>query len=322
MVIESRLDRGRGPVATVLVQNGTLSQGDIVIAGESYGRVRAMLDDTGQPSKSAGPSQPVEVLGLNGTPDAGDDFSVVTDERSARELAEYRSDKSQQHRQAAQQAAKLENMFANLADGEKRILKLVVKADVRGSLEAIIQSLSDLGNDEVGVQVLGSGVGGISVSDATMAATYGAAVFGFNVRADKNAKTLLERDGVDLRYYSVIYELLDDVKGVLSGMLTPELREEIVGVAEVRDVFRSPRFGAVAGCMVTEGSVFRNKPIRVLRDNVVIYEGELESLRRFKDDVNDVRAGTECGIGVRNYNDVRVGDQIEVFDAKEVAREL
>ncbi|MEM7100852.1 MAG: translation initiation factor IF-2 [Pseudomonadota bacterium] len=322
VVIESRLDRGRGPVATILIQNGSLRQGDVVIAGDCYGRVRAMLDDTGQNTKYAGPSQPVEILGINGTPDAGDEFSVVADERSARELAEFRSEKSQAHRQAMQQAAKMENMFANLAEGEKRILKLVVKADVRGSLEAIIQALSDLGNDEVGVQVLGSGVGGISGSDATMAVTYGAAVFGFNVRADKAAKTTLEREGVDLRYYSVIYELLDDVKAVLSGMLAPELREEIVGVAEVRDVFKSPRFGAVAGCMVTDGSVFRNKPIRVLRDNVVIYEGELESLRRFKDDVNEVRNGTECGIGVRNYNDVRVGDQIEVYDAKEVAREL
>ncbi len=322
VVVESRLDRGRGTVATVLVQNGTLNQGDIIIAGEYYGRVRAMLDDAGRSTKHAGPSQPVEILGLNGTPEAGDDFSVASDEKTARELAEFRADKSQERRQAMQQAAKLENMFANMGEGEKRILKLVIKADVRGSLEAIVQALSDLGNDEVGVQVLGTGVGGISVSDATMASTYGAVVFGFNVRADKTAKTMLEREGVDLRYYSVIYELIDDVKAVLSGMLTPEVREEIVGVAEVRDVFRSPRFGDIAGCMVTDGVVFRNKPIRVLRDNVVIYEGELESLRRFKDDVNEVRAGTECGIGVRNYNDVRVGDQIEVFDAKEVAREL
>lgn len=322
VVIESRLDRGRGPVATVLVQNGQLKQGDIIIAGESYGRVRAMLDDQGQASKQAGPSYPVEVLGLNGTPQAGDDFSVAKDEKTARELAEFRRDKSQERLQAMQQAAKLENMFANMGEGEKRILKLVVKADVRGSLEAIIQALAELGNEEVGVQVLGSGVGGISVSDATMASTYGAVVFGFNVRADKAAKTMLERDGVDLRYYSVIYELIDDVKAVLSGMLSPEIREEIVGIAEVRDVFRSPRFGAIAGCMATEGTVHRNKPIRVLRDNVVIYEGELESLRRFKEDVNEVRAGTECGIGVRNYNDVRVGDLIEVYDAREVAREL
>ena len=322
VVVESRLDRGRGPVATVLVQNGQLKQGDIVIAGEFYGRVRAMLDDTGANAKEAGPSQPIELLGLNGTPGAGDDFAVAADERSARELAEFRRDKMQERIQATQQAAKLDNMFANMIEGEKRILKLVVKTDVRGSLEAIVQAMSEVGNDEVAVQVLGSGVGGISESDATMAATYGATVFGFNVRADKTAKTLLEREGVELRYYSVIYELIDDVKAALTGMLSPEIREEIVGTAEVRDVFRSPRFGQIAGCMVIEGTVHRNKPIRVLRDNVVIYEGELESLRRFKDDVADVRNGTECGIGVRNYNDVRAGDLIEVFDTKEIARSL
>jgi translation initiation factor IF-2 len=322
VVVESRLDRGRGPVATVLVQNGRLKQGDIVIAGEFYGRARAMLDDTGSNTKEAGPSQPVELLGLNGTPGAGDDFAVASDERSARELAEFRRVKMQERLQATQQAAKLDNMFANMVEGEKRILKLVVKTDVRGSLEAIIQAMSELGNDEVSVQVLGSGVGGISESDATMASTYGATVFGFNVRADKTAKTLLEREGVELRYYSVIYELIDDVKDALSGMLSPEIREEILGTAEVRDVFRSPRYGQIAGCMVIEGVVHRNKPIRVLRDNVVIYEGELESLRRFKDDVSDVRNGTECGIGVRNYNDVRAGDLIEVFDTKEIARTL
>ena len=322
VVVESRLDRGRGPVATVLIQNGRLRQGDIVIAGEFYGRVRAMLDDTGESTREAGPSQPVELLGLNGTPSAGDEFAVAADERSARELAEFRRDKMQKRIQATQQAAKLDNMFANMVEGEKRILKLVVKTDVRGSLEAIVQAMSELGNDEVAVQVLGSGVGGISESDATMAATYGATVFGFNVRADKTAKILLEREGVDLRYYSVIYELIDDVKAALSGMLSPEIREEIVGTAEVRDVFRSPRFGQIAGCMVMAGTVYRNKPIRVLRDNVVIYEGELESLRRFKDDVSDVRSGTECGIGVRNYNDVRAGDLIEVFDTKEIARSL
>ncbi len=322
VVVESRLDRGRGPVATVLIQNGRLRQGDIVIAGEFYGRVRAMLDDTGESTREAGPSQPVELLGLNGTPSAGDEFAVAADERSARELAEFRRDKMQKRIQATQQAAKLDNMFANMVEGEKRILKLVVKTDVRGSLEAIVQAMSELGNDEVAVQVLGSGVGGISESDATIAATYGATVFGFNVRADKTAKILLEREGVDLRYYSVIYELIDDVKAALSGMLSPEIREEIVGTAEVRDVFRSPRFGQIAGCMVMEGTVYRNKPIRVLRDNVVIYEGELESLRRFKDDVSDVRSGTECGIGVRNYNDVRAGDLIEVFDTKEIARSL
>ncbi|MEQ8861610.1 MAG: translation initiation factor IF-2 [Pseudomonadales bacterium] len=322
VVIESRLDRGRGPVATVLVQNGTLKQGDIIIAGENTGRVRAMLNEAGEQVKDAGPSVPVEVLGLNGTPAAGDEFSVATDEKTARELAQFRRDKSHEHRMALQQAAKMENMFAGLGEGEKRVLKVVLKADVRGSLEAISQALADMGNDEVAVNVLGSGVGGITETDANMALTYGAVVFGFNVRADNAAKTIIEREGIELRYYSIIYELLDDVKQVLTGMLAPEVREEIVGTAEVRDVFRSPRFGQVAGCMVTEGTVFRNKPIRVLRDNVVIFEGALESLRRFKDDVNEVRAGTECGIGVRNYNDIRPGDQIEVFDTREVAREL
>jgi translation initiation factor IF-2 len=281
-----------------------------------------MLDDAGQPIKEAGPSTPVELLGLNGTPSAGDEFSVASDEKTARELAEFRRDKSNEQRMAMQQAAKLDNMFAGLKDGEKRVLKVVLKADVRGSLEAIMQALAEMGNDEVSVNVLGSGVGGITESDVTMAMTYGAAIFGFNVRADGQAKKIIEREGLDLRYYSVIYELLDDSKQVLSGMLAPEIREEIVGIAEVREVFRSPRFGQVAGCMVTEGTVYRNRPIRVLRDNVVIFEGELESLRRFKDDVADVRAGTECGIGVRNYNDVRAGDQIEVFETKEVAREL
>jgi translation initiation factor IF-2 len=322
VVIESRLDRGRGPVATVLVQNGTLRQGDVLIAGEFYGRVRAMFDERGEPVREAGPSVPVEVLGLSGTPAAGDEFSVAGDEKTARDLAEFRKSRSQESRLAAQQAAKLENMFANMAEGEKRVLKVVLKADVRGSLEAISQALGDLGNDEVSVNVLGSGVGGITETDVNMAVTYGAAIFGFNVRADSSAKAIIEREGVDLRYYSIIYELLDDVKQVLSGMLSPEIRETILGVAEVRDVFRSPRYGQVAGCMVTEGVVHRNKPIRVLRDNVVIFEGELESLRRFKDDVSEVRSGMECGIGVRNYNDVRPGDLIEVFETKEVAREL
>ncbi len=322
VVVESRLDRGRGPVATVLVQNGTLRQGDIIIAGEHFGRVRAMLNELGEQVKEAGPSVPVEVLGLNGTPAAGDEFSVASDEKTARELAEFRRDKSHEHRLALQQAAKMENMFAGLGEGEKRVLKVVLKADVRGSLEAITQALAEMGNEEVSVNVLGSGVGGITETDANMALTYGAVIFGFNVRADNAAKQIIEREGIELRYYSVIYELLDDVKQVLTGMLRPEIREEIVGVAQVREVFRSPRYGQVAGCMVTEGTVYRNKPIRVLRENVVIFEGALESLRRFKEDVNEVRAGTECGIGVRNYNDIRPGDQIEVFETKEVAREL
>ena len=322
VVIESSLDRGRGAVSTLLVKNGTLSKGDVVIAGEYYGKVRAMIDDQGANTDVATAAMPVEILGLNGTPEAGDDFSVVANEKRARELAEFRSEKVMEQKQALQKAAKLENAFLNMSEGEKRVLKLIIKADVRGSLEAILQAVSELGNDEVSVQVLGSGVGGISGSDSTLSVTYGASIFGFNVRADKTAKILIEKEGVDLRYYSVIYELIDDIKSILSGMLAPEIREEIVGIAEVRDVFRSPRFGSVAGCMVSEGTVYRNKPIRVLRENVVIYEGELESLRRFKDDVGEVRNGIECGIGVRNYNDVKVGDLIEVFEVKEIARTI
>ena len=323
VVIESRLDRGRGPVTTLLVQNGTLVQGDVVIAGQCYGRVRAMANERGDAVQAAPPSIPVEVLGLNGTPNAGDEFSAVASERQAREVAEFRAERSQAQRHASlPKAATLESMFAHLGQGEKRVLKLIVKADVRGSLEAIVQACADVGNDEVSVHILSAGVGGITESDASMALTYGAAVFGFNTRADSTAKAIIEREGIDLRYYSVIYELLDDIKAVLEGMLAPEVREEFIGVAEVRDVFRSPRFGSVAGCMVVDGLVARNKKIRVLRDNVVIFEGELESLRRFKEDVLEVRNGLECGIGVRNYNDVRTGDKIEVFESREVARSL
>ena len=325
VVIESRLERGRGPVATLLVQNGTLKRGDMVIAGQFYGRARALSNERGEPVPAAAPSIPVEMLGLGGTPDAGDQFSAVVDERQAREVASFRADRSQAQRQASQKAVSLESMLATLGqsgNAEKRVLKLIVKADVRGSLEAIVQACADIGNDEVSVNVLGAGVGGITESDANMALTYGAAVFGFNTRADTAAKAIIEREGIDLRYYSVIYELLDDIRAVLEGMLAPELREEIVGIAEVREVYRSPRFGQIAGCMVVEGAVARNKAIRVLRDNVVIYEGELESLRRFKEDVADVRNGLECGIGVRNYNDVRAGDRIEVFESRQVARAL
>ena len=323
VVIESRLDRGRGPVATLLVQNGTLKQGDVIIAGQCHGRVRAMANERGDAVKAAPPSIPVEVLGLNGTPNAGDEFSAVGSERQAREVTDFRAERSQAQRHASlPKAVSLENMFAHLGQGEKRVLKLIVKADMRGSLEAIVQACADIGNDEVSVHILSGGVGGITESDANMALTYGAAVFGFNTRADSTAKDIVERDGIDLRYYSVIYELLDDIKAVLEGMLSPEVREEFVGTAEVRDVFRSPRFGSVAGCMVVDGLVARNKKIRVLRDNVVIFEGELESLRRFKDDVQEVRNGLECGIGVRNYNDVRTGDKIEVYESREVARTL
>ena len=324
VVVESRLDRGRGPVATLLVQNGTLKRGDMVIAGQFYGRARALSNERGEPVPAASPSIPVEMLGLGGTPNAGDQFSAVAGERQAREVASFRADRSQAQRQASQKAVSLESKLATLGQSgtEKRVLKLVVKADVRGSLEAIVQACAEIGNDEVSVNVLGTGVGGITESDANMALTYGAAIFGFNTRADTAAKAVIEREGIDLRYYSVIYELLDDIRAVLEGMLAPELREEIVGTAEVREVYRSPRFGQIAGCMVVEGIVARNKSIRVLRDNVVIFEGELESLRRFKEDVTDVRNGLECGIGVRNYNDVRAGDLIEVFESREVARAL
>tara|TARA_R110001592_G_scaffold321037_1_gene599296 strand:+ start:39610 stop:42171 length:2562 start_codon:yes stop_codon:yes gene_type:complete len=323
VIVESRLEKGRGAVATALVQSGTLRKGDLVLAGESVGRIRAMNDETGRPIIDAGPSIPVEILGLDFPPAAGEEFLVVEDERKARSLAELRQDKARQAKVIRQQATKLENMFATFEGGEEKgRLPIMVKADVRGSLEAILSAVGDIGNEEVEVEVIGSGVGGISESDINLAITSGAAVIGFNVRADASARRLAEDEGVDLRYYSVIYNVLDDVKQALSGLLAPEKREEIVGIAEVRDVFRSPKFGAIAGCMVIEGTVFRNKPIRVLRDNVVIYEGELESLRRFKDDANEVRNGMECGIGVKDYNDVKAGDQIEVYDIKEVARQL
>ena len=323
VIVESRLEKGRGTVATALVQSGTLRKGDLVLAGESMGRIRAMNDEAGRLTSEAGPSIPVEILGLDVPPAAGEEFLVVEDERKARELAELRQDKARQEKVTRQQAAKLENMFATFEGGEEKgKLPVLIKTDVRGSLEAILSSLADIGNEEVEVEIIGSGVGGINESDVNLAITSGAAVIGFNVRADASARRIAEDEDVDLRYYSVIYNVLDDVKQALSGLLAPEKREEIVGTAEVRDVFRSPKFGAIAGCMVIEGTVYRNKPIRVLRDNVVIYEGELESLRRFKDDANEVRNGMECGIGVKDYNDVKAGDQIEVYEIKEIAREL
>ena len=281
-----------------------------------------MVDENGKPIQSAGPSIPVEILGLDVAPDAGEEFVVVADERKARDVAEHRQQKAREERVARQQAAKLESMFATFEGNEKKVLPVVLKTDVRGSLEAIIASLADFANEEVAVEIVSSGVGGITESDMNLALTSGAVVMGFNVRADASARRLAEQESIDLRYYSIIYQLLDEVKQALSGMLAPEEREEIVGIAEVRDVFRSPKLGAIAGCMVVEGTVYRNKPIRVLRDNVVIYEGELESLRRFKDDVQDVRNGMECGIGVKDYNDVKAGDQIEVFDIVKVARSL
>lgn len=322
VVVEASLDKGRGSVATVLVQEGQLKQGDVVLAGMSYGRVRALLDENRKPVKSAGPSIPVEILGLDGSPNAGDDFMVVENDRQAREAAEERRQKAKETEVARQQAAKLENMMASMGSAEAANLNVVLKTDVRGSLEAISAALMKLSTDEVKVNIVGSGVGAISESDANLAITANAVIFGFNTRASGKSREVIEQAGIDLRYYNVIYNLIDDVKAAMSGMLSPELREEIVGLAEVRDVFNSPKFGQVAGCMVIEGTMHRNKKIRVLRDDVVIYEGELESLRRFKDDVQDVRQGMECGIGVKNYNDVKAGDKIEVFDVKEIARTI
>ena len=322
VVIESYLDKGRGPVATILVQSGTLRKGDIVLCGFEYGRVRAMRDENGKEIDEAGPSIPVEVLGLSGVPAAGDEATVVRDEKKAREVALHRQGKFREVKLARQQKAKLENMFSNMTEGDVAELNIIVKADVQGSVEAIIQSLQDLSTDEVKVKVVGSGVGGISETDATLAAASNAIMVGFNVRADASARRIIEAENIDLRYYSIIYELLNDVKAAMSGMLQPEFKQEIIGLAEVRDVFRHPKFGAIAGCMVTEGVIKRNNPIRVLRDNVVIFEGELDSLRRFKDDVSEVRNGMECGIGVKNYNDVKVGDQIEVFEVVEIKRSI
>ncbi|MCW8884740.1 MAG: translation initiation factor IF-2 [Motiliproteus sp.] len=321
VVVESRLDKGRGPVATLLVQNGTLRQGEIVLAGQNYGRVRAMLDENGRPVTEAGPSIPVEILGLDGTPNAGDEFAVVESDKKAREVALYRQGKFRDVKIARQQAAKLDNLFENIGSGQASILNVVLKTDVRGSLEALTAALNEVSTDEVKVSVVSSGVGGITETDANLAMASNAVIFGFNVRADGPAKALVEKEEIDMRYYSVIYDIIDDVKQALSGMLAPELRENILGIAEVRDVFRSPKFGQVAGCMVAEGVVHRSKKVRVLRDNVVVHEGELDSLRRFKDNVTEVRNGMECGIGVKNY-DVKIGDQIEVFEITEVARQL
>ncbi len=322
LVVESRLDKGRGAVATVMVQKGILEQGQVILCGHEYGRVRAMFDENGGKLKIAGPSSPVEILGLSGTPNAGDDFIVVTSERAARDLAEHREDRHKLRHNAAQQASKLEEVFSKMAAGETSNLNVIIKTDVQGSLEALRESLVKLSTDEVSVKVVYGGVGGITEGDANLALASGAILIGFNVRADATARKLIAEKEIDLHYYSVIYDAIDEVKKSLSGMLSPEIKEKIVGLAEVRDVFRSPKFGSIAGCMVIDGFVKRSLPIRVLRDNVVIYEGQLESLRRFKDDANEVKMGMECGIGVKNYNDVKVGDQIEVFERFEVQREL
>ncbi len=322
IVIESSLEKGRGAVATLLVQAGTLNQGDMIIAGEEYGRVRNMFDETQKSIKSAGPSSPVVVLGLSKTPSAGDDFLVVKNERKAREVAEFRQTKSRESKLAQQQAAKLEDVFSQMTEAAAATVPLLIKSDVHGSTEALRDALTKLSNDEVKVKVISSGVGGITESDATLADASNAIIIGFNVRADSAARAAIKESGVDVRYYSIIYEAIDDVKAAISGLLAPEIRENIVGLAEVKEVFISPKLGNIAGCIVIEGYVKRANPIRVLRDNVVIYEGELESLRRFKDNVNEVKSGTECGIGVKNYNDVKAGDQIECFERVEVARTL
>ncbi len=322
VVIEARLDKGLGPVSSILVQGGTLRKGDILLAGLHYGRVRALKDENGKNIEFAGPSIPVEVLGLSGVPSPGDEATVVADERKAREVALFRQGKFRDAKIARQQKAKLENMFTAMEEGEVSELNLLIKADVQGSIEALSDSLTKLSTDEVRVKIISTGVGGITETDANLAAASNAAIIGFNVRADAPARKVIEIHGLDLRYYSIIYEVVDEVKAAMTGMLAPEFKQEIMGLAEVREVFKSPKFGAIAGCMVVEGIIKRGNPIRVLRENVVIYEGELESLRRIKDDVNEVRNGTECGIGVKNYNDVKVGDQIEVFRIVEVKRTL
>ena len=322
VVLESSLDKGRGPVATVLVQQGTLRRGDIVLSGKEWGRVRALLDERGQRVESAGPSMPVVVLGLSGLPNAGDDVLVVQDERKAREVAQYRSGKYRDVRLAAQKTAKMDDLFGTMQGDEVKTVNLVIKADVQGSAEALSQALAGLSTPEVRVNVISAGVGGINESDANLAAASGAILIGFNVRADSAARRVIQETGVDLHYYSVIYAAIEELKSAISGMLKPEVQERIIGLAEVREVFKSSKMGQIAGCLVVDGVVRRRNPIRVLRNNVVIFEGELESLRRFKDDVNEVHAGTECGIGVRNYNDVRAGDQIECYERIEIARQL
>ena len=321
-VIEARLDKGRGPVATVLVQNGEIQRGDMILTGHEFGRVRAMHDENSAEVSAAGPSIPVEVLGLSGTPKAGDDMIVVPDERKAREIALFRQGKYREVKLAKQQASKAKDVITRMNDADGVSVNVLIKTDVQGSAEALSEALQKLSGDEVSVNIISTGVGGITESDINLALASNGKVIGFNVRVDGAARKLVDEEGVDLRYYSVIYDVIDDVKAAINGLLSPEVREQIVGIAEVKEVFRSPAFGEVAGCIVSSGLVRKANPIRVLRDNVVVYEGQLESLRRFKDDVNEVKSGTECGIGVKNYNDVKPGDQIEVFERIEVERNI
>jgi translation initiation factor IF-2 len=324
VVIESRLDKGRGAVASVLVQQGTLKKGDLVLAGFEYGRVRMLLDENGKAVESAGPSIPVEILGLSSTPNAGDEFIVVADERRAREVALFRQGKFREIKLARQNAVKLENILQRMGADEKaqRILNIVLKADVQGSAEALAEALAEISAPNVKVKIISSAVGGINETDVNLAVASKAIIIGFNVRANGEARKLIEAEGIDVHYHSIIYDVIDEVKRAVSGFMAPEIQEKIVGLAEVREVFRSSKLGAIAGCMVLEGIVRRNNPIRVLRDNIVVFEGMLESLRRFKEDVSEVRHGMECGIGVKSYNDIKTGDQIEVFEKIEVKRVL
>ena len=322
LVIEASLDKGRGPVATILVQSGTLNTGDVVLAGQTFGRVRAMLDENGRPIKTAGPSIPVEIQGLTEVPQAGDEFMVLSDERRAREIATYRAGKFRNTKLAKQQAAKLENMFTDMTSGEVKMLPIILKADVQGSQEALASSLLKLSGDEVKVQVVYAAVGGISESDVNLAIASKAVIIGFNTRADAGARKLAEHNGIEIRYYNIIYDAVDDLRAAMSGMLTPDKKEEVIGVAEIRQVFRISKIGALAGCMVTNGVVRRAARLRLLRDNVVIFTGELESLKRFKDDVREVKESFECGLNIKGYNDIVEGDQLEFFEIKEVARTL
>ena len=322
LVIEASLDKGRGPVATILVQSGTLKTGDVVLAGQTFGRVRAMLDENGKSIKTAGPSIPVEIQGLTEVPQAGDEFMVLNDERRAREIATYRAGKFRNTKLAKQQAAKLENIFTDMGSGEIKNLPIIIKADVQGSQEALAASLLKLTNEEVRVQLVYGAVGGISESDINLAIASKAVVIGFNVRADAGARKLAEGNGVDIHYYNIIYDAVDELKAAMSGMLTPDKKEEIIGMAEIRQVFRISKIGAIAGCMVTNGFIRRNARLRLLRDNVVVFTGELESLKRFKDDVREVKEGFECGLNLKGYNDINEGDQLEFFEIKEVARTI
>jgi translation initiation factor IF-2 len=322
LVIESQLDKGRGPVATVLVQAGTLKRGDVVLAGSAFGRVRAMLDEAGKPIQEAGPSIPVEIQGLSDVPAAGDELIVLGDERKAREIALYRQGKFRDTKLAKQQAAKLENMFEGIGEGAVRTLPLIIKADVQGSQEALTHALTRLSTGEVKVQVVHGQVGGITESDINLAIASKAVVIGFNVRADQSARKLAEGNGIDIRYYNIIYDAVDEVKAALSGLLAPEQREQVLGMVEIRQIFRVPKVGTVAGCMVIDGLVKRTANARLLRDNVVIWTGELDSLKRFKDDVKEVKAGFECGLSLKGYDDIKERDQLEIFEVQEVARTL